>query len=664
MKLYVLNLITGQTELAATLAGAGPFGAFSSDSAYLVTGAGRTKSTNGAYTYAYIFGDIQVWDTSTGKEIFSRNSVVNGVVFSPDSKLLACPLQDRTLKVFDLKTGHERATMAGHSVTAHDLAFSPDGRFLATASDNWDKAKNGYTAGEIKIWDVQTGKEHRTLRGDAQWIRPLVFSPDGRCLVSGSEGKTTLWDFRTGEKLLALQLAEYVYRLTFSADGARLIGWGSRQEQDDTVHYWKMWNTQTGQELLSFKSHGLDFTPDGKRVVATDWDKSRMKVFDAESGQQVMNIPDDGTTAFSPDSKRLASHSKDGMRIWDLETGDEVNFIRLPPGERLLEFTADGKRLVVTGRGRVSVWDVETEQQSKQTLTLHGVQRGSGHSISDTPALFSSDFTRLAGISGKTIRIFDAQDARELRKLAGHDNNIVCLAFSADGKRLATSDGRSNVTPGVTIDPGTVKVWDVGTGNELFTIQGHERAITHLAFSPDGRKLAGSPEDRTAKVWNATTGELLFSLGTPSQGRFAQGRLAFSPDGKRLACYGKIWDADTGEEIVSLQGGTFCHNFSPDGKRLIAAVRGSPVVFDAQTGEVIFALEGYDDHVTFSPDGKRLASAGKIWDAQTGQQLLDFGQRISGGQVAFSSDGHRLGVVRHNDGIVTIYDATPLPEKP
>jgi WD40 repeat protein len=188
-----------------------------------------------------------------------------------------------------------------------------------------------------------------------------------------------------------------------------------------------------------------------------------------------------------------------------------------------------------------------------------------------------------------------------------------------------------------------VKVWDAQTGQELLSLQGLTGSVSGVAYSPDGKRLATSSgrepsystgTDREVKVWDAQTGQVVLSLkrqavsGPRSSGA---GSVAFSPDGKRLASGSgyhlkpgevQVWDAETGQELLSLKGG--------------------------------------DGSVAFSPDGKRLTSAWKVWDAQTGDELLTIKGATNG---VFSPDGKRLASGAPDDP-VKIWDATPLPEKP
>ena len=281
--------------------------------------------------------------------------------------------------------------------------------------------------------------------------------------------------------------------------------------------------------------------------------------------------------------------------------------------------------------------------------------------------MISPDFSRLAGIADKAVKIFDAQTGTKHFTLKGHANNVMCVAFSPDGKRLASGDGiRSNSAFNSTGKevPGLVKLWDIETGQELFSFKGHASCVLRVAVSPDGKHLASVSDDQVVKVWDTQTGQELHSLSVKGPRTTLFPGVSFSPDGKRLASAGKVWNVQTGEELLNVGGGFTGLTFSPDGKRL-TTTGGLVRVLDAQTGQLVFSIRDHSGSVAFSPDGKRLASAGKVWDAHNGQELLSFKTTEDiGGSVAFSPDGHRLGIVSVSGGQVTIYDATPLPEKP
>jgi WD40 repeat protein/serine/threonine protein kinase len=634
---------------------------------------------------------------------------VNSVAFSPDGKCLA-GASGTEVKVRDAQTGQELFSLKlkGHPGAVNDnrlrssVAFSPDGKRLAT----WESDVAGQVA-TVTIWDAQTGQELHTLTTGGGGS--VAFSPDGKRLASGSK----VWDAQTGQELLNLTNFNHLW---FSPDGKRLAGFSrDRATRDGTV---KVWDAQTGEELFSFKGGDiLAFSPDGTRLASSSGDET-VKVRDASTGQELRTLKGHAgySLAFSPDGRRLANvvNGKEGgaVQVWDTQTGQELHHLKggHSAGLSTVVFSPDGQRLASTwDDGAVRVWDAQTGQVLR---TFYG------HTDYVTSAVFSPDGQRLASSSAdKTVKVWDAQrdpealtlnlnaeafaaspdfgclasaasdntvkiwDARTgqmTRTLKGHTAPVRSLAFSSDGKRLASGAGGVRLPDGTftwTVDPldrAELKVWDAQTGQELRTFPVSVGAVRSVAFSPDGQRLAsatfGPPRSIPSlamQVWDVQTGQELFTVKRPG------GSVTFSPDGKRLASAGggprggplwivKVWDAQTGQELLALPGGGGRVAFSPDGKRLASGSK----VWDAQSGQELLTLQGGGGVVAFSPDGKRLAgpSGGgvQVWDAQTGEELLFL--KGGGHGVAFGPDGHRL-ASGGTDGTLKIWDATPLPEK-
>jgi WD40 repeat protein/serine/threonine protein kinase len=624
-----------------------------------------------------------------------------------------------------------------HTGFVSSVAYSPDGKRLATAGGEIEQGKESLPSiGVVKVWDAQTGKELLSLKDQRGQFTSVAFSPDGKRLasVAAIKGDVKVWDAQTGKELVTIQIGQFSGQcVAFSPDGKRLVTGGRPDPPEWKVGIVQVWDAETGKELLTLKHSlgvtGVAFSPDGKHLVATSlsfsgWEvHGGLKVWDAQTGEERLSVEGGAQcVAYSPDGKRLATVAVVGeqgkdprstVKVWNAETGKEILSIQggffHSRSTRSVVFSPDGKRLAGgSSENTVKVWDAEA---GDELFTLKG------HSAAVGGVSFSPDGSRLASASGdKTVKVWDAQPSQNPLTLKGL-GNVRGVALSPDGERLAVAadgtvkvrdtqtgkelitlkghsmayspDGKGLATAYIFREQGKgfvneVKVWDAKTGEELLTIpRGVGIAIgPSLAFSPDGRSLATASvpfeQDKEPvaelKVWEVLTGKVRLTVKGHTFGAnrgIPTYRVYFSPDGKRLAAASgwevKFWDAQTGEEVLSLKAGGTVVGFSRDGKRLATAST-EVKVWDAQTGKELLALKGHADNVldvAFSPDGKRLVSTSldktvKVWDAQTGQELLNL--KGGGFSVAISQDGHRL-VSGGPGGEVTVWDATPLPEK-
>jgi WD40 repeat protein len=615
------------------------------------------------------------------------------VAFSPDGRLLATTTGvwgtrdfegergstfPGEVTVWEAQSGERRWTRTGHQGSVMSVAFSPDGQHLA--SGRWDRT--------VRIWNVRTGEVEHVLTGQPGMIHRLAYSPDGRLVASVCwKGTVCLWDTATGQ--LALTVPAFhvrSYCVAFSPDGRQLAA----ASIYGLIRIWDV-GWAGGKPALALRQEvvmvgtieSLAFSPEGRWLAAGCLDhKIRVlewadpgRFFDYRGHSSVV-----ACMAYRPDGRVVASSDNDGMiRLWDVLWGRPVGTVRGHSGAIFsLAFSPDGRRLASASQDHtVKVWDLTTEQES------HTLGRSVGDLISGVQSLAFSPDSRWLATSDQDWRkrptrevvVFN-RESDERRVLKGHTGWVSSVAFSADGRLLASGSDEPDCT---------IRLWDAATWKVLHTLAGHTGAFTQLAFSSDRRRLASAGEDRTVRIWDTETGETLHVCAGHEDAVLAVG---FGPGGRRLVSVAKdgtvkAWDAATGQPVLTLDLHVVPITrvaLSADSRRLAVSTpepENDICLWDVSTAALgesapVFAnrLQGHKVEITglaFSADGSRLASASddgtvKLWDVQTGHLALTLrADSDVATAVAFSPDDRFLATAGPT---IKVWEADiPSPEK-
>ena len=540
--IVILNPFTDEvvSEFSAHTNGCS-FANFSADGGKLIT-SGRDKT-------------VRVWDVSTGEKLLeiddTESRSVHDVVFSPNGKLLAWKNFLGRVQVFDAASG-----MITHDLSdpiyrgdAYRVAISNDSRTLAVASER-----------SVKLFDLMSGQLTGTLRGHTGSVLAIAFHPDDHRLVTSSVDSTIrVWDLQERHESHRFRGHKYgkaygVFETAFSPDGKWILSGGS----DSTI---KLWRADAGDNnLIAAKNESsgkplvfpqpsqekdwlvgnnrfvdaVAYSPDGSQL-ATAGEDGNIRLYDLPTRRLTYTFKEHrqstAAVAFHPEGELIAS-GEGGINgrevgeilVWNRKNGVIIQRLTGHSGPiSAIAFSPNGDQLfssmggqVVANQGEVIGWDWKSGQQTFKNDQLRGVRR-----IDLSP---DGKLIAVAQMEGR-VRLLNSLDGTVITKLGESGDNHFSAAFAPNGKSLAVGSAIWDVS-----------VFDLETGKCSWQTTEHSGAITGIAFHPSGRRIISVSVDKSMKIWNAASGELLLDLPNDETELFD---IEISPDGNTIACFGE-----------------------------------------------------------------------------------------------------------------------------
>jgi WD40 repeat protein len=583
---------------------------------------------------------------------------INSADFSPDGKYIVTASDDKSVKIWEVKTGKLFRTLEGHTENVRSAVFSEDGKSITSISI--------YHC--VKIWDVQTGAVLYNLKDNYFDNSSTVFRRDSKLLLTNIGDSTQIWDVSSGKLLCFLQNSpSYLQGAAFNPDGNYIIAdFGVSGERKTYI-----WESTSGKMLNCIKVYydeeGGGFRsrfspscaedPGGGKYLIVNSPDSAAEVWESK-GKMLYSIRGHAgplTNAhFSPDTKFIVTTSRDNTaKIWETRSGNLISTLK---GHDYwvsdAQFSPDSKKITTTSYdGSAIIWKCET---GKILFRLNPNDYPYYARFSppnpDDPA--GGKYLITYNDMGYNVHVWETATGKMLGMVDGFVYDKYDTPFSADGKCFITSYGDKKVN-----------IWGCSSGNLLHRLEGHSSYINNGRFSPDGKFIL-TAQDSMAKVWECSTLKLVRSLTEPLDSVYnsideqyfnndilssqyspvchddpAGGRFIMTASGDDTV---RIWESISGKLVLSLKGGFKNAQFSPDGRKILIMMNSSEEstleVRETHSGKLLSVLNGdlgEFNNVEFSPDGKYIVSVSRftgfpeeqkvrIWDTRSGNLLFTY----------------------------------------
>jgi WD40 repeat protein len=573
---------------------------------------------------------------------------VNAVAPIPGARRAISASSDGSLRIWDLETWAEVRTLAGHAASVRGLAVTPDGRLAASASED----------STLKVWSLADGALLHTLRGHGAPVVAVAVAAGGELAVSASEDRTLkVWDLASGAEVRTLAGHNGAVRGVAAAGGARRVVSCS---EDRTL---RLWDLDTGQPIRVFPpAHhgaiiGVAVSPDGRLAISASEDQT-MIVWDLEHERPLLRLAGHGgpvaAVAITGDGRRAASASFDAtVKLWDLTTGTQVatfaghgqwvTAVAMSPGEDYVLSGSDD--------ATIKIWDLRVPPLFVPALAITPDGRTA---VSSTPDAVLKIWDLERGAERLNLRsgagfVAALDDHRVLSETGTDALSVLDLETGAEsglapmpdaGRVLAVSpDGRSVIR-----EAGSdLSMHDLGTGARLRTFTGHRGPVLAATFTPDGRRAVSISADNTRRIWDAVSGSELSSRssrGIRSIAVLSDGRRLLSADAGGAA---RITDLETGDDLITARFGVFPQRrFLRSAGKVQIEIPGEPV-------RAVAAARDCGRSVLAAQDGTV-----RVWDGEAEHMVLP-GHVSEITAAAVLPDGSRA-LTASSDGVLKIWD--------